>query len=330
MELKNRYQNNGMFWQDRKDGDDYFIWRYQNNPIVDLKKNPDLWHVCNSAVVRVDGKYKGIFRVEYKDATPTLIYGESEDGINFTFGDEVTLVNEDGTPFYHEYAYDPRIIVLENEIYIVFCAEQYGTAIFIGKTKDFHTYTIVNRGFLPHNRNGVLFPEKFGDYYYMLSRPCNEGNCVGGLVYLSESTDLVHWGNHKYVTRQSDVGWNRWECVKIGPGPTPIKTKEGWLVIYHGVTATCNAWTYSFGVMLLDLKDPSKVIAKAKRLLLAPEEIYEKTGFTDNVIFPTTALVDDEGHVSIYYGCADTNLGIAFTTVDKLLEFVKKYKDKSH
>ena len=319
-------KNDGMFWQEPENERD-FIWRYKGNPLFDLHKS-EFWHICNSAVAIKDGKYIGIFRVEDKGGCPMLVVGHSANGVKWDLDDKpITLVNEDGTPFQMEYAYDPRLIELENKYYIVFCADTYGptVCIAVANSADFRTFTVLQQGFLPFNRNGVLFPEKINGKYYMLNRPSDSGNTPFGYIFLSESSDLRYWGNHKLVSKNFDTGKNFWERIKIGAGPVPIKTEEGWLLIYHGVQQTCNAWTYSFSVMLLDLNDPSKVLYKAKRYLLTPEEIYEMAGFTDNVCFPCSALCDSNGRVSIYYGVADTNMAIAFTTVDKLLEFVKKY-----
>jgi len=319
-------ENDGMFWESCTD-DSEFIWRYKANPLFDMNKN-EFWHICNSAVAIKDGKYVGVFRVEEKTGRPMLVYGESVDGKKWNLdSEEIKLIQEDGTELVtqKEYCYDPRLIKLEEEYYIVFCGDINGPSVYTAKTKDFHNYYVLPLGFLPYNRNGVLFPEKIKGNYYMLSRPCDAGNTSFGHIYISESKDLIYWGRHKLVSKNFDTGYNYWERIKIGAGPTPIKTEEGWLVIYHGVQATCNAWTYSFGVILLDLIDPSKVLYKAKRYLLSPQENYERIGFTNNVCFPCSALCDSEGHVTIYYGVADTNMAIAFTTVDKLLEFVKKY-----
>ena len=112
------------------------------------------------------------------------------------------------------------------------------------------------------------------------------------------------------------LGDNYWEKVKIGAGPIPIKTKDGWILIYHGVQSTCNGLNYSVGVALLDLNDPSKVLKRAGRYLLTAEKDYEKTGFTPNVCFPCSALCNSKGQVTIYYGVADTNMAIAFTTTN--------------
>lgn len=317
-------QNDGMLWLDNscKDGD-CFIWRYKNNPIINLKQTK-YWHICNSAIVKLKDKYVAIFRVETKDGKPDLVYGESFDGVNFKIGDELNFFYENGTRFECEYSYDPRLVKVGNEYFAIFCADIYGPCIYIAKTTDFKNYQMFPNGFIPGNRNGVLFPELINDMYFMLNRPTNVGQIsIGGDIWISESKDLVYWGNHKLVSKHRDAGHNFWEAVKIGAGPAPIKTDEGWLLIYHGVQKTCNGWTYSMGAMLLDLNDPSKVLFKAKEFLMSPEEDYERIGFTPNVMFPTTALCDSKGHITIYYGVADTNMAIAFTTVEKLLWFVK-------
>ncbi len=329
MKMNSYYEeNNGMLWEAPEDENEY-IWRYKGNPLFDMHKS-EFWHICNSAVVMKDGKYVGVFRVETKDGRPMLVYGESKDGAKWDLDtEEIKLIKENGENLVtlDEYCYDPRLIKLENEYYIVFCSDIGGPSIYIGKARkgDFRVFDILPNGFLPFNRNGVLFPEKINGMYYMLSRPSDSGNTPFGHIYISESPDMKYWGNHKLVSKNFNTGHNFWERVKIGAGPAPIKTDEGWLLIYHGVQQTCNGWTYSFGVMLLDLNDPSKVLKKAQRYLFTPEEYYERVGFTNNVCFPCTALCDGEGKVTIYYGVADTNMAIAFTTVDKLLEFVKKY-----
>ena len=220
------------------------------------------------------------------------------------------------------------MIKIEDAYYVVFCADVDGPSIYIAKTKDFQRFEKIPNGFLPFNRNGVLFPEKINGQYVMLNRPSDSGDTPFGNIHISYSNDLIYWGNHKLLMKNFHLGNNFWERIKIGAGPAPIKTDEGWLLIYHGVQATCNGFVYSMGVALLDLQDPSIVKYRANRLLLEAKESYETTGFTSNVVFPTGALTDSNGRIAIYYGVADTNMAIAFTTVDKLLEFVKKYDQK--
>jgi beta-1,4-mannooligosaccharide/beta-1,4-mannosyl-N-acetylglucosamine phosphorylase len=116
-----------------------------------------------------------------------------------------------------------------------------------------------------------------------------------------------------------------WQCTKIGAGPIPIKTPEGWLMIYHGVLASCNGFVYSFGAALLDLENPWKVIARSGEYLLSPQMLYECTGDVPNVTFPCAALYDQKkDRLAVYYGCADTVTGLAFAHMSEVIDFVKR------
>jgi beta-1,4-mannooligosaccharide/beta-1,4-mannosyl-N-acetylglucosamine phosphorylase len=117
-------------------------------------------------------------------------------------------------------------------------------------------------------------------------------------------------------------GW--WQSTKIGAGPVPIETDEGWLLLYHGVTTTCSGYVYSMGAAILDRDDPSIVKYRAADYLLTPEKIYETSGFVPNVVFPCATLHDAEtGRIAIYYGAADTYVALAFTQVDEVVGFIK-------
>ena len=324
---KNYYKvNDGMLWEAPDDENDV-IWRYKGNPLFDFNKEKRFWHICNSAVAIVGGKYIGVFRCETPDGRPYLYIGKSADGVKWDIDDKaIKFVWKDtGEEFEFDHCYDPRLIKVEDKYFMVFCGHEDSPSIYIATTEDFEKFVLYPRCFLPCNRNGVLFPEKFDGKYYMLNRPFSGNGSKDGEIWLSESADLEFWGHHRKVINKFDNGKNYWERIKIGPGPAPIKTDEGWLLIYHGVQSTCNGLCYSMGACLLDLKDPSKVLYKAKRYLISPSEPYECVGFTPNVMFPCAALVDSKGHITVYYGAADVNMGVCFTTVDKLLKFVKEY-----
>ncbi len=115
-----------------------------------------------------------------------------------------------------------------------------------------------------------------------------------------------------------------WQSTKIGPGPIPIETDEGWLLIYHGVITTCNGFVYRMGCALLDINEPWKVKYRSKDYIMTPTTDYECIGDVPNVIFPCATLTDaNTGRIVLYYGCADTVTGLAFTTVDTLLDYLK-------
>jgi beta-1,4-mannooligosaccharide/beta-1,4-mannosyl-N-acetylglucosamine phosphorylase len=117
-----------------------------------------------------------------------------------------------------------------------------------------------------------------------------------------------------------------WQAVKIGAGPAPIETDEGWLLFYHGVTSTCSGFVYSIGAAILDRDDPSVVRHRCANFLLTPEEWYEERGFVPNVVFPCATLTDAAtGRIALYYGAADTYTCLAFTTVQDTVDYIKKY-----
>ena len=159
----------------------------------------------------------------------------------------------------------------------------------------------------------------------MLSRPSDTGHTPFGDIFISQSPDLVFWGQHRHVMGPTKFEVSGWQCTKIGAGPIPIETDEGWLLIYHGVITTCQGYVYRMGAALLDIDEPWKVLYRSKDYILAPYEPYELMGDVPNVTFPCACLTDAAtGRIAIYYGCADTVTGLAFTTVDTLLNYIKE------
>ncbi len=121
-------------------------------------------------------------------------------------------------------------------------------------------------------------------------------------------------------------GSNWWESVKVGAGAAPIETSEGWLLFYHGVTGTCNGFVYSLGGAILDRDEPSRVLYRCGSFLLTPETWYEERGFVPNVCFPCATLQDAAtGRIAVYYGCADSYVGLAFTTADEVVGYIKAH-----
>jgi beta-1,4-mannooligosaccharide/beta-1,4-mannosyl-N-acetylglucosamine phosphorylase len=166
-----------------------------------------------------------------------------------------------------------------------------------------------------------MLPRRINGAYAMYSRPCAPGHCSIGDVFYSESPDMVHWGRHRLVFPR---GGQSWQSTKVGPGPVPIETTEGWLMIYHGVITTCNGYVYSMGVAITDLDEPWRVTCRSKAYIMTPEADYEVSGFVPNVAFPCAALCDaDTGRIAIYYGAADTYLCLAFARADELIAFAR-------
>ncbi|WP_186577110.1 glycoside hydrolase family 130 protein [Aquibacillus kalidii] len=311
-------------WQDRRVESELPVWRHSENPVIDRNPAKGVARIFNSAVAPYGDKFVGVFRAETINGRPHLRMGWSEDALNWDINDNpIDFIDEDGKEYNPLYAYDPRLVKVEGEYYIIWCTDFYGASIGVAKTVDFKTFVRLENPFLPFNRNGVLFPRKINGNFVMLSRPSDSGHTPFGDIFLSESPDFVHWGKHRHVMSKGGDGW--WQNVKIGGGPAPIETSEGWLMFYHGVTGTCNGFVYSMGAAILDLDDPSKVKYRAKNFVLTPEKWYEERGFVPNVIFPCATLQDaDTGRIAIYYGAADTYVGIAYTTIDEIVSYVKE------
>ncbi|MDR1693013.1 MAG: glycoside hydrolase family 130 protein [Oscillospiraceae bacterium] len=300
------------------------LWRYTANPVIGRNPIPGVARVFNSAVVAADGRFAGVFRGEQTDGVSHIYWGESKDGIQWEFQPEkIRFLDEEGNPFMPHYAYDPRFLKIEDTYYAIWCQDFYGASIGMAKTTDFKTFTRLENPFIPYNRNAVLFPRKINGNYIMLSRPSDSGHTPFGDIFVSESPDLVYWGKHRHVMGRGSA-W--WESLKIGGGAAPIETTEGWLLFYHGVAGTCNGYVYSIGGAILDIDSPSKVKYRSRHFLLTPETDYEERGFVNNVVFPCATLHDaDSGRIAVYYGAADSYVGLAFTTVDEVVGFIKEH-----
>jgi len=308
-------------WEDRPAGNSDVLWRFSANPIIPRNLIPTSNSIFNSAVVPYNGAFAGVFRCDNRAREMNVHAGRSADGVNWELDPapiEWIYSNPDIPP--SEYKYDPRVVWLEDRYYVIWCNGMHGPTIGMGYTYDFKDFHFLENALLPYNRNGVLFPRKVNGKYMMFSRPSDNGHTPFGDIFISQSPDLVHWGEHRWVMKPK----GGWQSTKVGAGPIPIETTEGWLMIYHGVLTSCNGFVYSFGAALLDLDKPWKVIARTVPYMLSPQTYYECVGDVPNVAFPCAALYDQpSGRLAIYYGGADTVTALAFGKMDEILAFVK-------
>lgn len=300
------------------------VWRYSGNPVIHRNIVPIANSVFNSAVVPFKAGFAGVFRCDDVCRRMNIHRGFSDDGISWTL-DNGPIEFKDAEPDIPEsdYKYDPRVIEIEGRFYIVWCNGYHGPSLGAAYTDDFETFYRLENILVPYNRNGVLFPEKINGRYALLHRPSDAGHTAFGDIFYSESPDLTYWGRHRHV--MSPCGSDSaWQSTKVGAGPAPIKTSAGWLLFYHGVLTSCNGFVYSMGAAILDLEQPWRVLFRTRPYLLHPREIYEQIGDVQNVVFPGGALCDgDTGRIAIYYGCADTCTSIAFTTVDRVIHYIR-------
>ncbi len=310
-----------MPWEEKPKGCQDVVWRSARNPIIPRDLIPGSNSIFNSAVVPFEGAFAGVFRADDKTRRQVLHSGRSEDGIRWEIEHEpIRFVCEDQEIGDFEYGYDPRVCWIEDRYYVTWCNGYHGPTIGVGYTHDFETFHQLENAFLPFNRNGVLFPRKLHEKYAMLSRPSDNGHTPFGDIFYSESPDMVHWGCHRHVMATI----SGWQSTKIGAGPIPIETTEGWLMIYHGVLTSCNGFVYSVGAALLDLDDPWKVRYRTSPYILSPQTLYECVGDVPNVVFPVAALCDaPTGRIALYYGAADAVVWLGFAQVDELIDFVR-------
>lgn len=312
-------------WMERPAGCTDICWRYENNPIIDRYGIPSSNSIFNSAVVPFKDGFAGVFRCDNKRVQMNIFAGFSKDGVNWDIQHEPIVWEAGNTQMIQSsYKYDPRVCWIEDRYWITWCNGYEGQpTIGIGYTFDFQTFYQCENAFLPFNRNGVLFPEKIGGRYAMLSRPSDTGHTPFGDIFVSYSPDMKYWGEHRLVMRPTPFEDSAWQCLKIGAGPVPVKTEEGWLLFYHGVIRTCNGYRYAMGAALLDLEDPSKVLYRSMEYLLGPAAPYELAGDVPNVVFPCAALTEGD-KCTVYYGAADTCVGMAFCRISEVIEFLKK------
>jgi len=170
----------------------------------------------------------------------------------------------------------------------------------------------------PHNKDCAIFSEKLNNRFYALHRPSSP-EIGGNYIWLAESTDMLHWGDHKCIAKTRD---NHWDSARLGAGAAPIRTAAGWLAIYHGADFENR---YCLGALLFDLNDPSKVLARSVEPIMEPKEEYEMTGFFGNVIFTNGHLVEGD-KLTIYYGASDEVICMAEFSISEILTSLKAGK----
>jgi len=211
---------------------------------------------------------------------------------------------------------DPRITQFGEDYYISYSAvSTIGITAYLASTKDFKEFKRHGVIFHPSNKDVEIFPEKINGKYYALHRP--SPTFLGQQdIWIAESPDLISWGNHRWLMGKRA---ERWDSTHVGGSAVPFKTKAGWIEIYHGVGKNNR---YCLGAVLLDSKEPWKILARSENPIMEPEADYEIDGFFGNVVFTCGVLVDKD-IVKIYYGSSDTYMCYAEVRVDSILEGLK-------
>jgi predicted GH43/DUF377 family glycosyl hydrolase len=306
--------------------------RAKVNPIL-VPNESNWWEskaVFNCSVLN-DGKtihmlYRAIG--EYEDYVSRIGYASSNDGLSFTRRKEVAIYPELG---YERYGIeDPRLMTIEEKTYVTYVVlsnyvkNNPSISTALAMTDDFSHYERLGIITIPgsEDKDVVLFPKFNGESgfqrYMMLHRPSNwvgpQYNTERPSIWIAEGDSVTSFEKHLPLVKPEQS----WEALKIGVGVSPIKTKKGWLVIYHGVSTD---HVYSAGAFLLDSKEPHKILGRTKRPLLSPEEDYEIKGDVNNVVFPTGACILDN-KLFVYYGAADKVCCVATVDLQDILDYL--------
>ena len=332
---------------DKFRGPEYIMHRYEKNPIITKENFPvPAVSVFNCGQTMFEGKYLLLIAAIYEKPIAAgcgtgIHVATSEDGINFDINPEPLFKADDWVKNmpgrFDSWVIDPRVTKIDDTYYVVrpgqchpLNGKDIGPCALLYKTKDFKTAEFIECISLPLNRVPCLFPEKInGDYVrldrpYGLARVCPPGHPLDDQLthgmWISYSPDMIHWGRHRPFLYPCMSYAN----YKVGPTP-PIKTKDGWLEIIHGVYKENREWCYSLSAMLLDLEDPTKIIGLLDKSILTPNTDYEIYGRSGNTCFACGAIVNEEkDEIRIYYGAADERIGLATGSLSELLSELKK------
>jgi predicted GH43/DUF377 family glycosyl hydrolase len=234
----------------------------------------------------------------------------SDDGINFFAESVPTLIGEGNLESFG--IEDCRVAQIGDKYILTYSAVS-GNGVGVGciETTDWENFKRIGMIIPPHNKDCAIFTEQIDNLYYCLHRPSGLG--IGGnFIWLASSPDMQNWGNHQCIAR---IRKGMWDSERIGAGAAPIRTEKGWLEIYHG----SDGKRYCLGALLLDLNDPSKVIARSEEPIMEPTADYEKTGFFGHVVFTNGHIVDGDT-ITVYYGAADEVICGAKLSIQEILK----------
>jgi len=301
--------------------------RYAGNPIISAKDIPySANSVFNAGATKVGDETILLMRVEDRRGMSHLTVARSTDGVgNWRIDAQPTMIPSPDTHAEEIWGIeDPRITYIEESEHwaIVYTAySEGGPLVSLATTTDFRHFQRYGPVLPPEDKDAALFPVRFGERWAMLHRPVATGPYTRAHIWISFSPDLRHWGDHRILIPAREGGW--WDANRVGLSPPPLKTDEGWLILYHGVRTTPGGVIYRLGLALLDLDDPCRVVARSDEWVFSPEEEYEAFGDVDKVIFPC-GWIAEKDEIRLYYGAADKCLALATAKVSQLLRWLMK------
>jgi predicted GH43/DUF377 family glycosyl hydrolase len=307
---------------------DVFL-RHPGNPILSARDWPYRANAVFNAAAAVVGKETILLaRVEALTGISHLTVARSENGVDgWSIAEEPLLEPDDAIESECWGFEDPRVVWLEEQGHWAITCTAYGPAgpaVYLATTEDFRS--VRRHGIVrpPEDKNAALLPERIGGKWILFHRPMTAFAGSRGEIMLSRSIDFQTWSLPETVLQPRPGAW--WDSLRIGIGPPPMKTDDGWLILYHGVKETVAGAIYRVGLALVDRDEPTHVLGRSSDWVLGPFEPYERGGDVPNVVFPC-GLVHDQGsdQVRLYYGAADTSICLATAGIDELLTAIERF-----
>lgn len=304
--------------------------RDERNPILTAADWPYLVNsVFNPGATRLpDGQTLLLARVEDRTGLSHLNAARSRDGITDWKIDTRPTFLPDPSGFPEEVwgVEDARVVYLPEleQWAITYTAySQRGPLVSLALTRDFSAFERRGAIMEPDDKDAALFPRRIRGRWALIHRPVPGPIATGAHIWVSFSPDLQQWGEPALVLEARRGGW--WDANKIGLCTPPIETVEGWLIIYHGVRTTGAGVIYRLGLALLDLEDPTRVIRRGDEWIMSPSEEFEIIGDVGYVVFPCGQVVDEAtGELRLYYGAADSSIGVAHGNIKEMLDWLMK------
>jgi predicted GH43/DUF377 family glycosyl hydrolase len=312
------------------------VFRYQDKVwlIIRVAERPDYHEGFVSFPVFDEAGKVSSLEIDKSDpglvlTDPRVVRYENTDYLT-TLSHFRLMCSDDGVHFYEPEGYPPifgtganetlgiedcRVMQSGDHYYLTYTAvSRNGVGVGLMITQDWKHFDRNQLILPPHNKDCTIFNEKINDLYYALHRPSSP-SLGGNYIWIAQSPDLLHWGNHQCLVRTRR---GKWDSMRVGAGASPIKTKKGWLEIYHGADEQNR---YCLGALLLDLENPAKVLARTEDPIMEPVMEYEQKGFFGNVVFTNGHIVDGD-QITIYYGASDEVICAAKLSIDEILKLL--------
>jgi len=279
--------------------------------------------VFNPGVAEVDGQVVLLLRIEDRQGISHIHVARSKNGVDGWRIERRPLLEADlpDHPFEEWGCEDARVTQIgPHQWVIAYTAySRYGPAVALATTEDFERVTRHGIVLSPTNKDAAVLPRQFDGLWIMLHRPVTGGQ---EHIWHASSSNLTHWSSPGILLPQRSGPW--WDTLRVGVGAPPLRTEEGWLLIFHGAKEMGVRPVYRLGVALLDLGNPRKVLARSSEWVFAPETEYEQRGLVPNVVYTCGAICRGD-EVWMYYGAADTVIGLATAKLSDLVNFVREH-----